>query len=77
MITHNDLAFTTQVSTGICCVTADQVQPKSVTLNPIMDPLNVSSTVSMPRNAYIGLLLKVSKWTLCNYKPVTPVLTYI
>ena len=52
---HNDLAFTTQVSPNICCVTADQVQHKSVILNPIMNPLNVSSTVPMPRNAYSGL----------------------
>ena len=74
---HNDLAFTTQVSPNICCIAADQVQHKSVTLNPIMDPLYVSITVPMPRNAYSGLELTVSKWTLCNYKPVTPVLTYI
>ena len=52
---HNDLAFTTQVSPSICCEAADQVQLKSVTLNPIMDPLNVSSPVPMPRNAYRGL----------------------
>ena len=52
---HNDLAFTTQVSPSICCVAADQVQHKSVTLNPIMDPLNVSSTVPMPRNTSSGL----------------------
>ena len=52
---HNDLAFITQVPPNICCATADQVQHKSVTLNPIMNPLNVSSTVMMPRNAYNGL----------------------
>ena len=55
MDTYNDLAFTTQVSPSICCVAADQVQHKPVTLNPIMNPLNVSSTVPMPRNAYSGL----------------------
>ena len=52
---HNDLAFINQVPPNICCVTAGQVQHKSVTLNPIMNPLNVSSTVPMPRNAYSGL----------------------
>ena len=58
---HNDLAFTNQVPPSICCVATDQVQHKAVNLNPIMDPLNVSSTVSMPRNALSGLLLKVFK----------------
>ena len=58
---HNDLAFTNQVPPNICCVAADQVPHKSVNINPIMDPLNVSSTVSMPKNAYSGLLLKVFK----------------
>ena len=49
---HNDLAFTDQVQPNICCATADQVQHKSANQNPIMDPLNVSSTVMIPRNAY-------------------------
>ena len=52
---HNDLAFIIQVPPNFCCATADQVQHKSVNLNPIMDPLNVSITVPMPRNAYSGL----------------------
>ena len=52
---HYDLAFINQAPPNICCATADQIQHKSVTLNPIMNPLDVSSTVPMPRNTPSGL----------------------